>query len=226
MRAEIHTLSWPNSDPRMDEAQDSVFAHFQIPIRRHKVQVRHGLWMDEVLRSSDSEIVGFVDNDCIPLNPNIVKYTANYVGAHKTFFGIAQASNHIGTRAHIFAAPAFFFIYRQTWFDLGQPTFAETPRSDVAEEVSYVAEEKGLRYRAFYPTHFEAEPVEGVWRLANYGFFGIGTVFAGSIYHLYQGRLKKNGDRFVNTCQKVVDGTFTVEGMHSSLQYYPGKIVP
>lgn len=226
MRAEIHTLSWPNADTRMEAAQDSVFAHFQIPLHRHKIRKRHGLWMDEVMRTCDSAVVGFVDNDCIPLNADIVQYAANYVDQHKTFFGIAQASNHIGTHAHVFAAPAFYFIWRQAWFDLGQPSFAETARSDVAEEVSYVAEERGLRYRALYPTNFEAEPAEGVWRLGNYGFYGIGTVFAGSVYHLYQGRMKTNVDRFVARCRDVVNGTFTTDGMYSALQPYPGRIVP
>jgi len=226
MQVQIHSLSWPDSDVRMENAQDLVFQHFGLPLQRHKLKMRHGLWMDEVLRQSKVDVVGFVDNDCIPLNSDIVRYTATYAGQHKTFFGIAQASNHIGTKSHIFAAPAFFFIYRQCWFDLGCPTFAETARSDVAEEVSYVAEEKGLRYRAFYPTHFEAEPVEGVWRLSNYGFFGIGTVFADSIYHLYQGRFKHNVDRFVKCSEQVVNGTFSTSGMFESRLHYNGRIAP
>lgn len=226
MKAEIYSLSWPNSDVRIEEAQDRVFRHFQIPLVRHKIHMRHGLWMNEVLRKSSADVLGFVDNDCIPLNAEIVHYTMNYVGKFKSFYGIAQASNHIGTRSHIFAAPAFYFIYRQSWFDLGCPTFAETERSDVAEEVSYVAEEKGLRYRAYYPTHFEAEPREGVWRLSNFGFFGIGTVFAGSIYHLYQGRFKENVDRFELCADRVVNGTFSTSGMFSSQEHYEGRIVP
>lgn len=226
MRAEIHSLSWPNSDARLFEAQRKVCSHFEIPVQQHQLQMRHGLWMNEVLKASKADVVGFLDNDCVPLNRDIVITTANYVAQHKTFWGIAQASNHIGTKSHIFAAPAFFFIYRQIWFDLGCPTFAETARSDVAEEVSYIAEEKGLRYRAFYPTCFEQEPVEGAWRLSNYGFFGIGTVFGDSIYHLYQGRFQKNVDLFVQRCDEIVAGTFSTSSMFRSLDHYTGRVVP
>jgi hypothetical protein len=223
---ELHTLSWPNADARLETAQDAVFAHFDLPLRRHKRHMRHGVWMDEVMRTAQAPVVGFFDNDCIPLRASAVAEAVAYAATHRTFCGIAQASNHIGTRAHIFAAPAFYVIWRQAWFDLGQPTFAETKRSDVAEEVSYVAEEKGLRYRALYPTAFEAEPTEGVWRLSNYGFFGIGTVFSDAAYHLYQGRKQRNVDLFVRRCRDVIEGTFTTAGMHDALTYYPGRVVP
>lgn len=226
MRTELHSLSWPDADPRMEEAQARVFRHFTLPVNRHKRRAHHGPWMDEVLRVTNADVIGFFDNDCIPLRPAVVQQTVRYVLRHKTFFGLAQASNHIGTKAHVFAAPAFFVIPKQVWLDLGSPSFAQTPRSDVAEEVSYIAEEKGLRYRAYFPTHFDAEPTEGVWRLGNYGFYGVGTVFGDAVYHLYEGRKKQNVDLFVRRCEEVVNGTFTTQGMHRSLAHYDGRIVP
>ena len=107
---------------------------------------------------------------------------------------------------------------------MGKPSFVENSRSDVAQEVSYVAEDMMVPYKSLYPTHFEREPVEGVWRLGNYGYYGIGTVFANSVYHLFQGRYQQNADLYKIRCQQIVDGTFTTEGMFSALDLYNGRI--
>jgi hypothetical protein len=100
----------------------------------------------------------------------------------------------------------------------------ENSRSDVAEEVSYVAEDYMVPYKALYPTHFECEPIEGVWRLSNYGYYGIGTVFANCVYHLYQGRYKQNADLFKKRCDEIVAGTFSTNDMFNSQDIYIGKI--
>lgn len=42
---------------------------------------------------------------------------------------------------------------------MGKPSFLEMGRADVAEEVSYRAEEMGIHYRTLFPTHFEREPL-------------------------------------------------------------------
>ena len=70
-----------------------------------------------------------------------------------------------------------------------------------------------------YPTHFERSPIEGLWALSNYGYYGIGTHFVGGIYHLYQGRYNTNIELFEKRCQDVIDGTFTTDGMHNSLDF-------
>lgn len=81
-------------------------------------------------------------------------------------------------------------------------------RSDVAEEVSFRAEKLGIRYRTLYPTCFELDPVEGVWALGSYGFYGIGTVFDNSVYHLFQSRFSQNVELFVRRCDEVIQGAF------------------
>jgi hypothetical protein len=217
MKIDIHTLYWNNGE-YLIKSQKKVMDHFQIPVIYHNLDdYPHGKWMDEVLENSTSDIVGFFDNDCVPLNRQIVDYAINYVATNKTFIGTAQVSNHIAPYSHIFAAPCFFFICREAWIQLGKPSFSENTRSDVAEEVSYRAEEHKLSYKALYPTHFERESTEGIWKLSNYGYFGIGTVFANSIYHLYQGRFKQNADLFAKRCQEIIDGTFTTNGMRNSI---------
>ncbi len=212
---QIHTLAWDNCDPQLLQAHRKVTQHLQIPVCYHIKTVPHGAWIDSVLETAQTEVVGFLDSDCVPLNREIVLEAAQWAFDHRSFIGIAQCSNHIPPKSHIFAAPAFFFICRAAWVDLGKPSFAENPRSDVAQEVSYRAEEAGLRYRTLYPTRFELKPRnEDYWYLGNYGIYGIGTVYKGGVYHLYQGRERERTALFIKRCEQIVAGTFSTDGFH------------
>lgn len=217
MNVEINTLYWDNG-AYLIESHKKVTEHLKIPVNYHNVDgANHGLWMDYVLENSKSDIIGFLDNDCVPLNMEIVNSSIEYVTKYRSFIGVAQSSNHIYPYNHIFAAPSFFFISKKCWVDLGKPSFAENKRSDVAEEISYLAEENKVPYKAIYPTYYERSPLGGVWRLSNYGNFGIGTLFGDSIYHLYQGRYQQNADLFKTRCQDIVNGTFLTDGMIPSI---------
>lgn len=220
---ELRCMYWQNGQYLID-SHKKVTEHLELHVEYDLTTIPHGQWMNEVLENSTADVVGFLDSDCVPLNKGIVDYAVAYATATKAFIGTAQASNHIAPRSHIFAAPCFFFIYRDTWIKMGKPSFLENSRSDVAEEVSYVAEDLMVPYKALYPTHFEREPVEGVWRLGNFGYYGIGTVFANSVYHLFQGRYKQNADLFKLRCDQIVDGTLTTTGMFNSLEVYSGRI--
>jgi len=95
----------------------------------------------------------------------------------------------------------------------------------VCQEVCYVAEDNGVRMKALYPSFFEREPEEGVWRLHNYGLYGVGTPFQNQFYHLYQSRFQSNVDLFIQRCKEVVDGTFSTDGMFESTNFdFKGRI--
>ena len=183
-----------------------------------------GFGLNHILENSKSDVIGFIENDCIPLNREIVEYAINYVQQSGTFIGAAQVANHIPPFNHIYAAPCFYFISREFWNSLGKPSFTETARSDVGEEISRIADERKITYKAIYPTHFERAPEEGIWKLGNYGYYGIGTVFGNNIYHLYQGRYQKNIELFKLRCQEIIDGTFSTNGFNSSTDHYKGKV--
>jgi hypothetical protein len=225
MNVEIHTLAWPNTDVRMLQSHSDVCRHLGLQVGYTLEKVPHGKWMDTTMSNSTADIVGFLDVDCVPTNKQVVDDAIEWVATHKSFMGIAQASNHILPKSHIFAAPAFFFIWRQAWLDMNHPTFSETPNSDVAENVSYAAEMSEMRYKTLYPTHWTAEPEEGVWPLHTYGLYGIGTHFEEGVYHLYQGRFEKNVQMFVDVCKNIIDHRFTTENMIYSRRLYDGKIV-
>jgi len=225
MKLELNTLYWDNVDPRIIESHKKVTSHFGIDVNYHIENTRHGLWMDRVMRNSTSDVVGFLDGDCVPLSKQAVLDAAKFAGINNTFIGIAQVSNHIPPKTHIYAAPAFFFTSRSIWGRINT-SFSESTRGDVAEEYSYKAEFANIKYRCIYPEYFEKEPDEGLWSLSNYGYYGIGTTFGQTCYHLYQGRNNANVELFVKRCQEIIDGTFSNEGMIPSRTLnYKGNIV-
>ena len=225
MKVEIHTLAWPNTDVRMLQSHSDVCLHLGVPIAYTLEKVPHGQWMDSILANSTADVVGFLDIDCVPTNKDVVDKAIQWAAENKSFVGIAQASNHILPKSHIFAAPAFFFIWRETWLEMQRPTFSETPNGDVAENVSYAAEMSEIRYKTLYPTHWTTEPEEGLWHLHTYGLYGIGTHFEGGVYHLYQGRLERNVQLFVNTCKAIIDDCFSTNELNDVRKPYAGKIV-
>lgn len=227
MKVEFNTLYWNNTPKEQIQAHKSVTDYFELPVNYYEENTPHGLWMDRVMHNSTSDLVVFFDSDCVPVNKENIMTCIKYVQKTKTFLGIAQVSNHILPKAHIYAAPAFYIIAKECWEKLGKPSFTESRRGDVAEEVTYAAEERGMRYRCLYPTTFEREPVEGIWPLGNYGYYGIGTTFNDTVYHLYQGRMGTNLQLFIERCEEIVDDKFDTR-FHINAQTfnYTGKIVP
>lgn len=179
------------------------------------------------MQHSTKPVVAIIEPDLIPLNREIVESAAKYVFENDTFLGCTQVSNHIHPATHIFASPAFFFITKNCYQKLGYPSFLETLQADVAENLTYQAEKLGIRFKTLYPLCFEREPLEGVWRLGSYGQYGIGTVFEGGVYHLFQSRLASNVELFVQRCDDVINNRFDDSNFIRSTQlHYTGKMAP
>ena len=69
----------------------------------------------------------------------------------------------------------------------------------------------------FYNSGVGAVPLATMTSILGTGYFGIGTIFDNSIYHLYQGRYNTNVELFEKRCQEIIDGTFNLEGAHNSI---------
>lgn len=209
MNINFYSLSWNNNDPRIIENQKKVLELFNVNINYTFENIDHGTWMDDVINSSNDQIIGFIDSDCIPTNREIIDFCINYTEQKKSFIGIAQVTNHIPPATHIYAAPPFLIINRDMWKNIGKPSLKCNSRSDAGEELSYRAEELGITYKTLYPKLFEKLPKEGLpWKLSNYGYFGIGTYFEGGIYHLYQGRYSDNVDLFCLRAEQICYNKF------------------
>jgi hypothetical protein len=215
----FNTLCWDNTPSEQVQAHQKVLANFGIQVKYSFENSPHGDWMDRVMWSSEAAFVGFFDADCVPLSREKILECLQFVSENDSFIGIAQASNHIRPSSHIYAAPAFFIISRSCWERLQKPSFRENFRSDVGQELSRTAEFFGVSYKCLYPDCYEKEPVGGVWPLGNYGFYGIGTVFDGAVYHLYQGRLRSNLDLFLTRCSQIVQNTFDTVGFVQSRHF-------
>lgn len=227
MKVEFNTLYWDNTPSVQVDAHKLVTSHFNIPVNYYAENTPHGYWMDMVMQKSKSDIIVFFDSDCVPIDKEKMLECIRYVQKTKTFLGVAQASNHIPPKSHVYAAPAFYCIAKECWEKMGKPSFQESNRGDVGEEVSYRAEAMGIRYRCLFPETFEREPVEGIWPLGNYGYYGVGTTFDSTVYHLYQGRMGNNVELFVTRCKEIVDNTFNNKThTKSTTTNYTGRIVP
>lgn len=225
MEIEFHSLCWDNVSPDMINAHKRVMKHFEIPVTYHNTNTDHGKWMDAIFRKTAADIMVILEPDCIPLYKNAVPDAISYAAGNNTFIGIAQVSNHIRPTSHVYAAPAFYVMPVSVYNSLGRPSFRRNRKSDIAEKLSYVAEKRGKRYRALFPTHFEREPYGGIWPLGPLGYYGIGTVFNNSIYHLYHSRMAENIELFIKRCDEVINGNFTTNGFYSSTVFdYKGNI--
>jgi len=219
MKVDFYSLYWDNVNQDMLDAHRRVMSHFDIPMNYHNHNgVNHGEWMQQIINTSTSNVVVVMEPDCIPLNKTYIEYI-KYAHRNETFVGIAQVSNHIPPKSHIYAAPGFYAISKKAYTRLGRPSFTETYRSDTAEEISYLAEEMGIKYRALMPTYFEKASSEGYWALGNLGYYGIGTVFDNSMYHLYQSRMAENIELFVKRCDEVIAGTFNTNNFISATNF-------
>ena len=219
MKVDFYSLHWDNVNQDMLDAHKRVMSHFDIPMNYHNLNgYNHGDWMQQIINNSTSNVVVVMEPDCIPLNETYMEYI-RYAHRLETFVGIAQVSNHIPPKSHIYAAPGFYAISKKAYNRLGRPSFTETYRSDTAEEISYLAEEMGIKYRALMPTYFEKASSEGYWALSNLGYYGIGTVFDNSMYHLYQSRMAENIELFVKRCDEVIAGTFNTENFISATNF-------
>lgn len=225
---EFHSFHWDNFSPKILEMHARVMHHFNIDIKYTQKNIPHGEWLDWVLKNAKSKVVAIIEPDLIPLNREIIDNALEYVIAENSFLGCAQVSNHIAPATHIYAAPSFFFITTDCYKKLGSPSFKSIPsKADVAENLCYIAEQKGVRYRTLFPTCFEKEPQEGVWPLSSYGHYGIGTVFSDRVYHLFQSRLQSNVDLFIKRCEEVLKGEFTTSNFISSTSFEKlHKVVP
>ena len=227
MKIKLHSLHWDNFDKDMLAAHKKVMNHFDLDVQYTNKNIKHGVWLDEVIGDRSADVIGIIEPDLVPLNREIVDIAIRYVIENDSMIGCAQVSNHKHPQTHVFASPSFFFITRSCYERLGRPSFKRTQRGDVGEEVSYRAERLGVRYRTLFPTHFEREPRDGVWPLGSYGYFGVGTVFANAVYHLYQGRFADNVQLFVRRCEDILAGRFSTEGFNNATDlFYPGRIEP
>jgi hypothetical protein len=164
-------------------------------------------WIPESDNKFDTVIV--LDVDCIPLHDKAFEYML--IKANEgTLIGNIQRSNHIENNQHVFVAPSAMAFTYEMYKNMGSPSFMETARGDVAEELTYISESKGIPLEFFMPVRYDASPAEcEFWPLADgMPVYGIGTTFAAKdgpevFWHNFQ--IRFNQERFVQKCKSILE---------------------
>ncbi len=177
------------------------------------------LYPDDVINYGVKELFnqGFdnvliLDIDCIPLNLNALDYIFEQMNKG-ILIGNSQRSHYIENDSHIFIGSSCLGLNKEVFYKLGSPNFAPTKRGDIAEELTYLAEERNVPIEFFEPEHYEASPygapeweLDGVMKP-----YGIGTTFCrrtdkvSMFYHLFESRHNLHVDKFINKCKSVLE---------------------
>jgi len=221
----IATIFMKNIDPVILENQKKVLEKF------NKSNIAHypvltdappGYTMDkliDMLEERGHDAIMFLDIDALPLNDKALDYLFEQAYAGKVI-GSAQRSNHIQNNQHIFAAPHNITFTVATYRKIGNPSFNPNHRGDVAEEITFKAEENNVPVEIIMPLRYDAPPIRmdwepkdspPYWDLAD-GMpkYGIGTTFGTEgnemFWHMYQSFYPGQKERFIKKCEDILNG--------------------
>jgi hypothetical protein len=128
-----------------------------------------------------TENILILDADCIPMTRLVVE-EAFTEASNGGLFGIAQSANHIDPD-EVYVGPAFMAFNRHMYELCGRPSFEQTPRTDVGQQMTRAAIRQRIPIEYLWPTSV-AEPR---WKVKGHEF-GIGTSYGGLIFHLFCAR--------------------------------------
>ena len=141
----------------------------------------------------------FFDIDCVPLVPNFYDIVVNILTKEKCIIGIEQTAN---PRSHIYAGPACLGMPTELYKEFQYPCLNQTYRSDVAEEITWLCEERSIPVNFFKVSHIE----QPKWKLGTDREFGIGTTYSYDgvdvLYHQFE--IRSNPNNFLKKCKKLL----------------------
>lgn len=167
--------------------------------------------LEELFFKNNYESILILDIDCIPLSEEALEYVFEEAEKGK-IVGNVQRSNHIQNNQHVYVAPSCICFTRDMFVKLGKPSFRISNRSDIGEELCFIAEENSVQLEMFMPSKYEKLPYgdEKPWDLQD-GMpkYGIGTTFVNKdgkemYYHLFQSRLNYFSDLFFLKCASIL----------------------
>lgn len=202
----------------VEKFNPSKVAHYQV-----LSQAPPGYTMDklvDMLKDKGHDAIMFLDIDCVPLNDCAIDYMFQQAYTGKVI-GDAQRSNHIDNGQHIFAAPHNVTFTISDYEKLGKPSFMPNYRGDVAEELTFAAEEGNIPVEIIMPIRFDAPPIrmawetntEPFWRLADgMPHYGVGTTFgiekdgdaSEMFWHNFQISHPGQQQRFIDKCKELL----------------------
>lgn len=195
----IGSYGFTSLDSEIFTYQKKVFDYFNTPLNQFVGDNRHPEFMDYIINNVDVDFFIFFDIDCVPLKPNIIEYLISSIG-DETMIGIEQQCNSKTNLEHIYAGPACFAISKKFYKEIGEPSFNETYRSDVAEELTFICEKLGKKFKVIEKTISE----DNIWKLKGGRFFGHGTTYGDNIvYHQFE--IRSYNGNFINKCKEILN---------------------
>jgi hypothetical protein len=156
--------------------------------------------MEECTEYCPSNVIVFLDIDCIPLTDSAFPTLYEKAERH-ALVGAVQRANHIENGQHLYAGPFCMAFNKYMYYALGSPTFRETTRGDVGEELTYVWDKYKHEVQLLLPTAVQ----EPLWNLVGNMRFGHGTTYANKFYHAFESRVSAHRQSaFIDRCKQVL----------------------
>ncbi len=203
-RATVYSIYMDNVPPAVVRAQRSVVEQF-LPEGWKFTQYAsgdcysHPAAMTICTAMNQNPITVFLDIDCIPLSRAALELLAERA-SHGILVGAAQRANHIQNGAHLFVGPCCMAFDNQRYAELGSPSFYETGRGDVAEEVTWRWQERMAPIYLLYPSRVRSP----LWDLTDGQRLGLGTEYESKFYHEFCIRAGGAGG-FIARCEEVLN---------------------
>ena len=194
----VSSYGFNNLDRNIPIHQKKVFDKFNIPLNQFVGNERHPEFMDNIMKLDNVDYFVFFDIDCIPLRENVIEELIEAIG-DTTMIGIEQQCNSRISVDHIYAGPACFAISKKFYEEIGKPSFNETLRSDVGEELTFACEALGKEFKVIPKTHSE----DKIWALKGGRFFGHGTTYSDMVYHQFE--IRNYNGNFINKCNEILN---------------------
>lgn len=156
----------------------------------------HERALNRFMDTTPYRAVMVLDIDAVPIREGAVDRLMSMADAGQVA-GAAQRASHVANGGHLYAGPFCMAVTQETYNRLGRPRFDPTPRGDVAEELTYAAEERGVPVDLLWPTASE----DHIWPLTDEISFGHGTVYADDFWHAFEIRKRHHQEKFVRRCE-------------------------
>lgn len=202
MKATVYSIYMDNVGQPVVDAQRRVVEKF-LPADWEFVQYRwsgmysHPAAMTVCVAENKWPLTMFLDIDCIPLS----ELAFDIIGKRAELgmlVGAVQRANHIRNDCHLYAGP-FCVAFANDWYErLGSPTFYETERGDVGEELTYRWRERSKPVYLLWPSSVR----NPLWDLDHGRTFGLGTTYEDLFYHEFCARNTTGG--FTRKCDEIM----------------------
>tara|TARA_R110000824_G_scaffold255324_1_gene444295 strand:- start:10891 stop:12309 length:1419 start_codon:yes stop_codon:yes gene_type:complete len=227
----ISTFFGNNRSKDIIEWQKKVFSYYDLPINHVEAPFERGVSYGAVINQYVNSLLEhvdyffFFDTDAIPLEKEAIFKVLDKIKDKDTMWGISQQSTHIlknGIPNHPYAGFSTCAFSKELYLKLGKPTFTETPRGDIGEELTWQCEERGHFVCLSYPIEFHPLTDQEISDTGNaqHGWvnngikLGLGTTFAGPFYHSFHQGLNSEGslaiprssEIFIEKAKQVIQG--------------------